>query len=82
MLEPLESPNSKAKITRPGGVCPNGSQISNTEKAVRIIARMAILYRPYISAKYPGRQRPNTDPTFNTGSTADETEDEKPIDLE
>jgi len=45
-------------------VCPNGIQISITARTVINIVKIAMLYRPYVSAKYPGRQRPNTDPTF------------------
>jgi hypothetical protein len=64
MFELLARPKTKAKTIRPSAVCPNGIQISITARTVINIVKIAMLYRPYVSAKYPGRQRPNTDPTF------------------
>jgi hypothetical protein len=75
-------PKEQSKNDETCAVCPNGSHISITAGTVRVIAKIAMLYRPYLSARHPGIQRPNTEPKFSTGIIAEENKDEKPTEVE
>ena len=57
---------------------PNGSQTSSTAKTVRMMARIAVLKLPILSAMKPGSQRPNTEPRLSIGRTRHENVGEKP----